>query len=159
MIQEAFKNTTYRNYVFLFPSPIFLHTLAPNSAALSSVSWINSLGQHVFTSTDATLEKKKGGKGAKWVSHSSLAAPYQHVPPPPPKKKGGKKRLLLVIKTEYKISAKPSGCQKDWRKCLVAKMTSLTYLSLLSHTWVTFPSLCLPSNLSDSFAIHTCFQL
>lgn len=75
-IQEAFKNTLYRSYIFLFQSPIFSYTLPPNSAALSSVSWINSLGQHVFTSTDATLEKKKGGKGAKWVSHSSLAEPH-----------------------------------------------------------------------------------
>lgn len=130
MIQEVYKNTTYRSQVFLFQSPIFSHTLPPNSAALSLVSWMNPLREHVFTSTDATLEKKKGGKGAKWVSHFSLAASCQHVPQ--------KKGLLLVIKTEYKISAKltvkPSDCQKDWRKRLVAKMTSLTYLSTLSRT-------------------------
>lgn len=34
-------------------------------------------------------KKKKGGKGAKWVSRSSLAAPYQHAPP---QKKGKKKK-------------------------------------------------------------------
>lgn len=140
MIQEVYKNTTYRSQVFLFQSPIFSHTLPPNSAALSLVSWMNPLREHVFTSTDATLEKKKGGREPNGC-HTSA---WQHLANMCPKKKG----LLLVIKTEYKISAKltvkPSDCQKDWRKRLVAKMTSLTYLSALSRTlgnlFVAMPS-------------------
>lgn len=135
---------------YFYFSLLFSHTHFPqNSAALSLVSWINPLRQHVFTSTDATLEKKKRGKGAKWVLHFNLAASCQHVPQ---KKRKKEKRTAFSnqnwIWNQCKTrTVKPSECQKDWRKRLVAKMTSLTYLSTLSRTWVTFSYPCLPSNL------------
>lgn len=102
VIQAALKNTTYKSYVFSLQSPIFLHTLPPNSAALPSVSWINSLRQHGFTSTDATSEKRKEG-----MEPNGCHTPaWRNLTNVHPKKKGKNERLLLVIKTEYKICAK-----------------------------------------------------
>lgn len=48
-----------RSWAFLLQSPVFLHILAHNSAALYSVSWIDSLGRNVLASTDVVLRKKR----------------------------------------------------------------------------------------------------
>lgn len=68
-----------RSWAFLLQSPVFLHILAHNSAALYSVSWIDSLGRNVLASTDVVL-RKEWIEGAWWVLHASMGAPYRYKP-------------------------------------------------------------------------------